>query len=125
MSIHLLLLALFFCHFLGDFVLFTGNDRLLAAKSRGTPTGPILDHATIHGLLVMVTLMMFGVDTKISAILGIYQLVAHFGIDVLKGRTNVWFPSCSSPMNKSHWALFGFDQFLHVVVIIRIAYLAA
>ncbi len=53
----------------------------------------------------------------------LWPILCHAGNhDVLKGKCNVWFPSAANPANKLHWILFGFDQFLHAVVIILMAY---
>src|SRR5690606_26867796 len=46
------------------------------------------------------------------------QLVSHFAIDVWKGKMNVWFPFLADPTNKFHWYIFGFDQYLHALIII-------
>jgi len=53
----------------------------------------------------------------LAALFG-FQLITHFLIDVWKGRMNGWFPTLQSPANKWHWIVFGFDQFLHALVII-------
>lgn len=121
-----LLIALFFCHFLADYThLSTG--WMLNAKKLGKPLFPILVHALVHASLMSVVIYVF--ITYVTGILSwplhvevdlfFYQLMAHFLIDVLKGRFNGWFPSLQSPANKWHWVVFGADQFLHALVIIK------
>ena len=97
---------------------------MLDAKRLGKPLLPIFAHAFIHASLMLVVLAIgFGVSSVDLAILFSLQLLSHFSIDVWKGRMNGWFPALQSPANKWHWIIFGFDQFLHAVVIIWMAHL--
>ncbi len=116
----MLLLSLFFCHFLADFPL--SNKWMLDAKQKGTPFFPILVHAGVHAVLMGIVLILFLHDEPNGwfYILKLipFQWFTHFGIDVLKGKTMVWYPSTADPKNKIYWLLFGFDQFLHAVVIL-------
>jgi hypothetical protein len=57
--------------------------------------------------------------------LSFFQFLSHFLIDTWKGRMNVWFSSIQSPENKFHWYVFGFDQYLHALIIIVMSYFAA
>ena len=111
-----------FCHWLGDYThLSTG--KMLAAKRLGYPYLPILYHALVHTVLVLVVLMF--VTSPLNAIgLALFVLSTHFGIDVLKGEINKWFPLLQNPANKYHWYVFGIDQFLHFEVIIFTSYLS-
>ena len=118
-----ILIALFFCHFLADHPPLQ-MDWMLSAKRLGKPLFPIFAHAGMHTILMFITLIYFDVDLKLAFELSAFQLTTHFLIDLLKGRMNGWFPSLQSPANKWHWIIFGFDQFLHALVIIIMSYLA-
>jgi len=133
MSTIILLLALFFCHFLADYT-HLSTAWMLNAKRFGKPLFPIFCHALIHAFLMAFTISMyllirFGhpfwhfTHADVSDAAFFIQLFTHFGIDVWKGKMNVWFPSLQSPANKWHWIVFGFDQFLHASVIIIIVYI--
>ncbi len=116
----LLLLSLFFCHFLADYTHLSTN-YMLDAKRLGKPFLPILAHACVHGILMFFPLVITLGFTWFVPILVWFQIITHFFIDVLKGRMNGWFPSLQSPANKWHWVVFGADQFLHAIVIIIMA----
>lgn len=124
----ILLLALFFCHFLADYTHLSTN-KMLAAKRLGTPLWPIFQHAFVHALLMgivieaymyytIVDYTCFTLSFTIPDNCFLLQLFSHFIIDVWKGKMNKWFPSMSDPRNKSHWYLFGIDQLFHACVII-------
>jgi len=118
----LILIGLFFCHFLADFTPLSTKE-MLAAKKFGTPIHPIFAHAAIHGSMMAVFLHLFaGINYELSVSVAMFQVVTHFFIDLLKGKLNFWFPIFQDNTNKAHWMLFGFDQFLHAVVIILMAY---
>lgn len=95
---------------------------MLNAKRFGEPLHPILVHALVHATLMFLFLFVYGINLNLSIGLALYQLGTHFIIDVWKGKTNKWFPKVQSPANKIHWAVFGFDQFLHAVIIIEMTY---
>lgn len=115
-----ILIGLFFCHFLGDFSPLS-TPWMIHAKQFGKPLLPILAHASIHGTLMFIFLLIFGIGYETSFQLLIMQVSSHFFIDVLKGRINGWFPKVQSPINKEHWILFGLDQYLHALVIIKMS----
>ena len=119
----LILLVLFFCHFLADYT-WLSTSWMLNAKRIGKPLFPIFIHAAIHTMLMSLVLGWFIGFTNTWAYLVIFQWVTHFLIDVWKGKMNVWFPVIQSPANKWHWVIFGLDQYLHAVVIITMAYIA-
>lgn len=117
-----ILLSLFFCHFLADYTHLSTN-WMLQAKRLGRPIYPIFIHALVHASLMFVVLcMFFDLHGHLAILLFLFQLFTHWGIDILKGRMNVWFPELQSPANKWHWIVFGGDQFLHAVVIILMYY---
>ncbi len=111
-----LLIALFFCHFIADFT-WLSTTWMLNAKSVGKPLLPIFAHAAVHALLMGIALLFGNLTFVVWLNLVMFQLSSHFLIDLWKGRMNVWFPIVTSPASKWHWILFGFDQFLHAVVI--------
>lgn len=132
-NILILLLSLFFCHFLADFTHLSTN-WMLRAKQFGSPIFPILCHAFIHATLMATTLeiychyTIYGYETKLFEFtrvdkLFFLQLITHFLIDFWKGRMNFWFPVLTDPSNKLHWILYGFDQYLHAIVILVMVYL--
>lgn len=98
---------------------------MLEAKKFGKPLYPIFFHSTVHatGQLLVLSLL-FGIDSNKLILLFLIQLISHFLIDTWKGRINGWFPILQSPANKEHWIIFGFDQFLHAVVIIFMSHIA-
>jgi hypothetical protein len=113
----ILLIALFFCHFLADYTWLSTN-WMLEAKRFGKPLFPIFIHAAMHAMLMSVALGLYIGFTDKWAYLVIFQWVSHFAIDVLKGKVNIWFPAVQNPANKWHWIVFGADQFLHAIVIV-------
>ena len=122
MKIVQVLIALNFCHFLGDYTHLSTN-WMLSAKRLGKPLFPILVHALVHSIL-MFTAVWIILDIYMAIVTFCIQLPTHFLIDVLKGRMNKWFPKLQDPSNKFFWYLFGFDQVMHALVIILTSYLA-
>lgn len=107
------------CHWAADYTQLS-RPYMLAAKRLGSPLRPIIEHGVIHGLLMgFVSLFFVNIWTAIAVFL--FQAVTHSGIDVLKGKMNVWFPALQNPANVYHWWVFGADQFLHQVAIIIIS----
>jgi hypothetical protein len=118
----IILITLFFCHFLADYTHLSTN-WMLNAKRFGKPIFPILVHAGVHALLMGISLLLFHVRTIKIIDACLLQLASHFIIDLTKGKMNVWFPSLQSPTNKWHWIVFGADQFLHAMIIIVMFYI--
>ncbi len=115
------LIVLFFCHWLADFT-WLSTTWMLNAKRLGKPLFPIFAHAAVHAWIMFLALLLMGYkDPKMIFTLYIIQLATHFVIDVWKGRMNGWFPALQNPANKWHWVVFGFDQFLHALVILLMA----
>jgi Protein of unknown function (DUF3307) len=115
-----ILIGLFICHWLADYT-HLSTAWMLNAKRLGKPLFPIFIHASIHGILMLFFMLIFGADYKDALQLWIFQVATHFLIDVWKGRMNGWFPKLQNPANKWHWIVFGFDQLLHGIVIILMA----
>lgn len=119
-----ILIGLFICHWLADYSPLS-TSWMLDAKRFGKPLYPIFTHAFIHASLMLVYLALrFDLSSSTLALLFGFQLVTHFIIDVWKGRMNGWFPEIQNPANKIHWLVFGFDQLLHAIVIIKMAHIA-
>lgn len=121
MKIVEVLIALNFCHFLGDYTHLSTNWMLIA-KRLGNPLFPILVHALVHSIL-MFTAVWIILDIYMAIVAFCIQFPTHFFIDVLKGRMNEWFPKLKDPTNKGHWYSFGLDQTAHQMVIILTSYL--
>lgn len=116
-----ILIVLFICHWLADYT-HLSTDWMLNAKRFGKPLHPIFIRAFIHASLMLALLaILFGLSGFKLATLFSFQLITHFIIDTWKGRMNGWFPSLQSPANKWHWIIFGFDQLLHALAIIKMS----
>lgn len=115
---YILLTLLFVCHFLGDYVLTT--PKMLAAKQNGRPLFPILLHAGVHAILMFMVMlnMTWLVLFEAAFSMMVFQFVAHFITDVIKGRLQEKFPPLADPTKKGHWILFGADQLAHSAAIV-------
>lgn len=120
LKIAVVLILLNVCHWLGDYT-HLSTTEMLQAKRIGKPLLPIFCHAFTHSLLFFLLFCFFVDNASLIGICVLIELISHFGIDVLKGKMNVWFPSLANPVNKLHWYVFGLDQLLHQIVIIIIA----
>jgi len=119
-----ILIGLFFCHFLADYT-HLSTSFMLNAKRLGKPFYPIFLHATIHAVIMLLFLnIVFGINGNLLIYLFLIQIISHFLIDVWKGIMNGWFPELQNPANKWHWIVFGFDQYLHALIIITMSFLA-
>ena len=116
----LLISLLFVCHFLGDFTPLS-TTWMQEAKQFGKPLFPILIHALIHASLMLFVLFFF-TTVQMAFTLSAFQLIIHFFVDTWKGRMNTWFPSLQNNANKEYWIIFGFDQFLHQMTILVMAF---
>lgn len=117
-----LLICLLICHYLADFQWTT--PAMIAAKSKGRPFMPILNHAAVHGTLILLCLCAFGLPWLTIVLLAFTELATHFLIDLTKGQITAHYPALSDNTKKPYWQLFGFDQMLHILVIISIWYVA-
>lgn len=114
------LIVLSICHWAADFT-HLSTDWMLHAKKHGRPLYPIFMHALVHAILFFVAvLFLYDLDKAVFA--GLFQLVTHFFIDLLKGKLSFWFRKLEDPQNKFHWWIFGADQFMHHLVIFVIVY---
>lgn len=115
-----LLIALLVGHYLADFCLTT--PAMIRAKADGRNVLPILLHAGIHALLVGVCLLAFGVQWRLLLLLMLAELVSHYLIDTTKGLLTARFPKLADMQQKPYWMLYGFDQLLHLLIIVGIWY---
>jgi len=118
----LLLISLLVCHYLADFVL--TSPSMIRAKADGKTLLPIMLHAAIHALLMAVCLLLFGATWQVWALLVGVEWISHFLIDTAKGRLTALFPLLANSQQKPYWALYGFDQLLHLLIIVLIWFLA-
>ena len=115
-----LLLSLLVCHYIGDYCL--TFPALIRAKAGGRDLLPILQHAGIHGLLLGVCLLLFGMPLPWTMLMAGVEIASHFCIDTAKARISVRFPLLADPNQKPYWMLYGFDQLLHLSIIVAIVY---
>lgn len=116
------LLSLLICHYLGDFC-FT-SPGMIKAKADGRRPWPILLHSCIHAALVGVCLICWRVPLKTVLMMMLLEVVSHFLIDLGKGLISGRSSILSDPKQKSYWMLYGFDQLLHLSVLLLICYLS-
>lgn len=116
----ILLIVLLVGHYLADFCLTT--PAMIRAKADGRKAGPILLHAGVHALLVGVCLLVFGVSWKLLLMLMLAEFVSHYLIDTAKGLLTARFPLLADQQKKPYWMIYGFDQLLHLLIIVGIWY---
>ena len=116
----LLLAALLICHYLADFCL--TFPAMIRAKADGRSPWPIILHACIHAGLIGICLLLWGVSWKLLLILILLELVSHFLIDTAKGLFMAHYLILTDMKKKPYWMLYGFDQLLHLLVIVMIWY---
>ena len=114
----LMLVSLLICHYLADFC-FT-SPVMIRAKADGRNPWPILLHASVHALLIGLCLLIWGIKWKLVLMLMLVELISHFLIDTGKGRLTSYFPILADQQKKPYWMLYGFDQLLHLLVIVGI-----
>ncbi len=112
-----LLIAWQICHWAADYT-HLSFPWMLKAKRTGSPLWPIFLHAMVHATLMYWVTVLFTHNQVASLTVYGIQLLTHFGIDVLKGKLNVWFPSLANPANTFHWYVFGGDQAMHQFVML-------
>ena len=69
-------------------------------------------------------LAVMGISWKMCLWLAALQLVTHFVIDTTKGVLTGHFPLLADNTQKPFWILYGFDQLLHLLVILLVASLS-
>ena len=113
-----LLIFLLVCHYLADFCL--TSPVMIRAKADGRNVWPILLHASVHAFLIGLCLLLWGISWKLVLLMMLAELVTHFLIDTGKGRLTTRYPTLADQQRKPYWMLYGFDQFLHLLVIVII-----
>lgn len=116
-----LLIGLLITHWLADFTHLL-EPCMLEAKRAGKPILPIIAHASVHAILAAIVCFYYVSDLVVFISLIYWQLITHALIDIWKGRMQNRFAAFQNPLNPYHWYLFGFDQLLHVLVIISMWY---
>lgn len=114
----LLLITLCFCHYLADFCL--TSPSMIKAKADGLNLWPILLHASVHALLIGLCLLLWGIIWDLLLLLMSVELISHFLIDTGKGRLTSYYPLLADQQKKPYWMLYGFDQLLHLLIIVII-----
>lgn len=114
----ILFIVLLVCHYLADFCL--TSPAMIRAKADGRNIWPILLHASVHALLIGLCLLLWGISWKILLLMMLAELVTHFLIDTGKGRLTARYPTLADQQRKPYWMLYGFDQFLHLLVFVFI-----
>ena len=114
----LLLVSLLVCHYLADYCLTTAS--MIRAKADGRRLWPIMFHASIHAELVGLCMLPWGVSWRPLSLLVLLELVSHFLIDTAKGRLTARYPILADMQRKPYWMLYGFDQLLHLLVMVLI-----
>jgi hypothetical protein len=118
-----LMAALLVGHELGDFTPLA-TARMLRAKSEGGPIGPIAAHAAVHGVFVgLAVLIVAHPSPSILALAIGVEFVTHFAIDIARARIGLRVPVLKDAGAGPFWWALGFDQLLHGLVLVGIAFL--
>lgn len=116
----ILLAALLFGHFLGDFTPLA-TARMQEAKAAGGPLGPILEHAAIHALITAaIVALLAQPPAGTVALAGGIQLATHFLLDAGRGRASRLYPVLSDSRRQAFWTALGADQLAHALVLVWI-----
>lgn len=111
-----LLISLFICHFLADYCLTT--PQMIKAKASGKKLQHIFFHSCVHAILMSLVFFAFSISWKTVLLLFSFELCSHFVIDYIKGFAGRLFPTLADNQQKPFWILYGFDQLLHLLVIV-------
>lgn len=118
----------FYLLIIGHFILDYGyalSSKMIEAKSKGYPIGPIAKHAGLHSLSVYLILCLFFpyLSWKLIFVFCLLEFVTHFNIDTLKGMIQNKYPKLKDSYNPLYWHLFQIDQLLHISIKFLIIYL--
>lgn len=116
-SIYLILILLFFKHWIIDF-LFQTNEQVAQKGIYGKWKG--IEHSLQHGLGTALVLFFFLAYIEDVIILAVVDMVLHYHIDWLKMKINKW-KSLDITMPE-FWFWLGADQFAHQLTYIFIVY---
>lgn len=117
-----LLVSLIGCHFVADYCLTT--PQMIKAKASGEKLQYLFLHSLVHALLMGIVFFVFGIAAKTALMLFALELCSHFVIDYLKGLAGRLSPACADNQQKPFWVLYGFDQTLHLLIIVAMVYIA-
>jgi len=115
-----LLAALMTAHFLGDFTVLA-TPRMLESKATGRSLHWIAAHAGVHGVLVAPVALAFGSFERALAAVAVVTL-SHLIIDTGRSLLMVRYPVLADATRKQFWSALGFDQLLHGLVLIWVAW---
>ena len=113
----LILFLLFTKHFLADFPLQT--PYMLRKTAENGWVKPLLLHAGVHAILTCSVLCYF-TGFQEAVLLSGLDFLAHLTIDAWKARLTNYPIS-----DKRFWWAFGFNQWLHALTYLQIAYLVS
>lgn len=119
-----LLITLFFCHWLADYTPLS-TTWMLRAKKFGTPIWPIGAHAAVQAAAMGFGMLFFAMPITMWTRLVALQFATHWLIDIGKGRATKHWTILQDITKPPFWVLMGFDQFLHQLVIIFMAWQSA
>ena len=117
----LALSALLVCHYLGDYCLTT--KAMVKAKAECKNFFQIFLHAGVHAVLLSLVLWFFEVPLRGCFVAFLIELVSHFLIDTFKSAFSVMVEALRDNTRKPYWLLYGFDQLLHILVIVTLTFL--
>ncbi len=112
----LLLSLLFFKHFLADFVLQTSE----IAEKKGKSLKYLALHSFHHVALTFGILFALGIEIKVCFYVFIVEFILHSVLDYLKAN-GIFYSKKPFPQ-KGFFVSLGFDQLLHALTYIAIAY---
>ncbi len=116
----LLLCALLFGHFVGDYTPLA-TARMQEAKATGGPLGPIAEHAAIHALITSALVALIAQpDVRLVALAGGIQFVTHLALDWGRGKLSALRPAFGDPGRQRFWTALGADQLAHALVLVWI-----
>lgn len=114
-SIFIILILLFFKHWIIDFLLQT-NEQVANKGIYGKWKG--IEHSLQHGVGTAIVLFFFLAYIEDVIILAIADAVAHYHIDWLKMNINKW--RSLDVTKPEFWFWIGADQFAHQLTYICI-----
>lgn len=117
-SLLLLILLLQLKHLFADYYLQTG--KMLSGRGEYMHVGRA-QHASVHAIGTLIALILVGTSVLPLLVLTLFDWVVHFHIDFWKGRYSD--KKCLAPDQAAFWRAFGFDQFLHQLTYVALAWL--
>ena len=110
-------------HFLGDFTPLA-TARMQKAKAAARPLWPIAAHAGVHAVLAGLAIVLIAQPAValLAAAVAI-QFGSHFLIDAVRARITRDSPALRDVKRGGFWTFLGFDQLLHGLVLVGLAFL--